>query len=55
MIQSAKLVQPALEEFYASLSNEQKARFNTLGTVAVPLDPSPAKTKRAAARPPFFY
>jgi hypothetical protein len=34
MIQSAKLVQPALEEFYASLNNEQKARFNTLGSMA---------------------
>jgi hypothetical protein len=27
-------VQPALEEFYASLSNEQKARFNTLSATA---------------------
>jgi hypothetical protein len=24
-------MQPALQDFYASLSNEQKARFNTLG------------------------
>jgi hypothetical protein len=31
MVQAAKTVQPALEEFYASLSNEQRARFNTLG------------------------
>jgi hypothetical protein len=30
MLQAAKLVQPALDEFYAALSSEQKARFNTL-------------------------
>jgi LTXXQ motif family protein len=30
MLQAAKLVQPALDEFYATLSSEQKARFNTL-------------------------
>jgi hypothetical protein len=34
MIQAAKLVQPALDEFYATLSSEQKARFNTLGQFA---------------------
>jgi hypothetical protein len=31
MVDAGKTVQPAMEEFYASLSNEQKARFNTLG------------------------
>jgi hypothetical protein len=31
MIASAKTVQPALEDFYASLTNEQKARFNVIG------------------------
>jgi hypothetical protein len=31
MLEAAKTVQPALEEFFAALSNEQKARFNTLG------------------------
>jgi hypothetical protein len=36
MIQAANLVQPALDEFYATLSNEQKARFNTLGQFAGP-------------------
>lgn len=35
MLQAAALVQPALDEFYAALSNEQKARFNTLPQVAV--------------------
>jgi hypothetical protein len=30
MMQAAKLVQPALDEFYAALGSEQKARFNTL-------------------------
>ena len=36
MLQAAELVQPALDEFYATLSNEQKARFNTLPQVASP-------------------
>jgi hypothetical protein len=36
MLQAAKLVQPALDEFYATLSSEQKARFNTLGRFAGP-------------------
>jgi hypothetical protein len=31
MIEAADTVRPALDEFYASLSNEQKARFNRLG------------------------
>jgi len=34
MLQAAAVVQPALDEFYAALSNEQKARFNTLPQVA---------------------
>jgi hypothetical protein len=34
MLQAAALVQPALDEFYAALSNEQKAHFNTLQQVA---------------------
>jgi hypothetical protein len=34
MLRAAKLVQPALDEFYATLSSEQKARFNTLGQFA---------------------
>jgi hypothetical protein len=34
MLQAAKTVQPALQDFYASLNNEQKARFNTLGREA---------------------
>jgi len=36
MLQAANLVQPALDEFYATLSSEQKARFNTLGRFADP-------------------
>jgi hypothetical protein len=36
MLQAAKLVQPALDEFYATLSSEQKARFNALGQFAGP-------------------
>jgi hypothetical protein len=31
MIQAAKIIQPALQEFYASLSDEQKSTFNMLG------------------------
>jgi hypothetical protein len=34
MVDAGKTVQPALDAFYASLSNEQKARFNTLGQQA---------------------
>ena len=34
MLQAADQVQPALDEFYASLSAEQKARFNTMPRVA---------------------
>jgi chemotaxis protein histidine kinase CheA len=36
MLQAAKLVQPALDEFYATLGSEQKARFNTLPQIASP-------------------
>jgi hypothetical protein len=31
MLQAAKTMHPALSSFYASLNNEQKASFNTLG------------------------
>ena len=31
MIEAANTVKPALDGFYASLSNEQKARFNRIG------------------------
>ncbi len=34
MMQAANLMRPALDEFYATLSSEQKARFNTLGQFA---------------------
>lgn len=34
MVDAARTVQPALQTFYASLSGEQKARFNTLGSEA---------------------
>lgn len=34
MLTAAKLVEPALDDFYATLSSEQKARFNTLQQVA---------------------
>jgi len=36
MLTAAKLVEPALDEFYTTLSSEQKARFNTLQQVAGP-------------------
>ncbi len=32
MIDAAKTVKPALESFYASLTSEQKARFNRIGS-----------------------
>ncbi len=31
MIEAANTVKPALQDFYASLTNEQKARFNRIG------------------------
>ncbi len=31
MIQAAQVIQPALQAFYGSLTDEQKSRFNTLG------------------------
>jgi TolA-binding protein len=34
MLQAANQMQPALDDFYASLNTEQKARFNTLQQVA---------------------
>jgi hypothetical protein len=34
MLQAADQMQPALDDFYASLTTEQKARFNTLQQVA---------------------
>jgi hypothetical protein len=36
MLQAAKLVQPELDAFYATLGSEQKARFNTMQQVASP-------------------
>jgi hypothetical protein len=33
---TVELAEPALDEFYATLSSEQKARFNTLQQVAGP-------------------
>jgi hypothetical protein len=36
MMQATKLVQPALDEFYTTLSSEQKARFNTLAQFVGP-------------------
>jgi hypothetical protein len=32
MANAIKLIRPALESFYASLNDEQKARFNMMGT-----------------------
>ena len=32
MLQAIRIEQPALEHFYSTLSDEQKARFNALGT-----------------------
>jgi hypothetical protein len=31
ILQAVQTIRPKLDEFYASLSNEQKARFNTIG------------------------
>jgi hypothetical protein len=32
MLEAINIVQPALENFYGSLTDEQKARFNLLGS-----------------------
>jgi len=32
MLEAVKIVEPALENFYGSLTDEQKARFNQLGS-----------------------
>jgi hypothetical protein len=32
MLDAIKLVQPAVENFYGALTDEQKARFNQLGS-----------------------
>jgi hypothetical protein len=36
MLEAADWVQDALDQFYATLSSEQKARFNTLPQTASP-------------------
>ena len=41
MLQAANQMQPALDDFYASLNTEQKARFNTLQQVAGPVSGTP--------------
>jgi hypothetical protein len=41
MLQAANQMQPALDDFYASLTIEQKARFNTLQQVAGPVSGTP--------------
>jgi hypothetical protein len=47
MSQALGIVKPALEHFYDSLSDEQKARFNPIAPAARPATPM-----RAAGRPP---
>ena len=31
MLQAVQTIRPALDDFYGSLSDDQKARFNTIG------------------------
>jgi hypothetical protein len=47
MSQAAGIVKPALDQFYDSLSDEQKARFNPISPAG-----NPATPVRAANRPP---
>ena len=47
MLQAVKLVRPALEDFYATLSDEQKAQFNATGEDT---GPRADKTRRGAAQ-----
>jgi hypothetical protein len=46
MLKAVELVRPALERFYGSLSDEQKARFN-----ALPVEPTARRATRATAEP----
>jgi hypothetical protein len=41
MIQAVNIVRPPLQTFYASLSDEQKARFNAMGSLGVSLQAKP--------------
>jgi hypothetical protein len=34
MLDAIKIVQPPLEDFYGALTEEQKARFNQLGSLS---------------------
>ncbi len=57
MSEAAKTVKPALDSFYASLSNEQKARFNRIKRRAGArrLNALTRKRKRAAIVAALFY
>ncbi len=58
MVDAAETVKPALEGFYASLTNEQKAQFNTLGRQAQRRELTEHTSRKESAgraiRPPPF-
>ncbi|HXW49043.1 MAG TPA: Spy/CpxP family protein refolding chaperone, partial [Xanthobacteraceae bacterium] len=45
MSDAIKSVRPDLEKFYASLSDEQKARFNMMGPPPAASSPSPSPSQ----------
>ena len=53
-LEAVRIVKPALEKFYDSLSDEQKARFNEVGPevarTAKPGEPAPANQQEANAQ-----
>lgn len=44
LLQATNTLQPAVDDFYASLSDEQKARFNSIGTATAQSSPSSTPT-----------
>jgi hypothetical protein len=50
MLQSVKLVRSALEEFYATLSDEQKAQFETIGPLRNSYASGPDTSQRLSRR-----
>src|ERR1700692_1673106 len=50
-LEVVRIVRPALEKFYNSLSDEQKARFNALGPDVVGESPQRPRQQEANAQP----
>ena len=44
MLQAVRILRPAIEKFYQSLNDEQKARFNALGPQTIRIKNNPSVT-----------